>query len=60
VLKNHPEWVAEAHSLGMSVNCWTVNNEEDIKAMIDLGVDCITTNEPLLVRKLLGDRELTL
>lgn len=60
VLKNHPEWVAEAHALGMSVNCWTVNKEEDIKAMIDLGVDCITTNEPLLVRKLLGDRELTL
>jgi len=26
--------------------------------MIDLGVDCITTNEPLLVRKMLGKREL--
>ncbi|HBH08410.1 MAG TPA: hypothetical protein DDX40_03290, partial [Rikenellaceae bacterium] len=25
--------------------------------MIDLGVDCITTNEPLLVRKMLGKRE---
>jgi glycerophosphoryl diester phosphodiesterase len=49
--------VKEAHDLGMSVNVWTVNKEKDIKAMIDLGVDCITTNDPALVRKLLGKRE---
>lgn len=41
----HPEWVKEAHDLGMSVNVWTVNHESDMKAMIGLGVDCITTNE---------------
>ncbi len=54
----HPEWVKEAQSLGMSVNVWTVNKEADIKAMIALGVDCITTNAPLLVRRLLGTEEL--
>ena len=54
----HPEWVARAHELGMSVNVWTVNEREDIQKMIDLGVDCITTNDPLLARELLGDREL--
>lgn len=58
VLSSHPEWVKQAHDLGMSVNAWTVNKEKDIKAMIDLGVDCITTNAPLLVRELLGDKEL--
>lgn len=58
VLRQHPEWVAEAHALGMSVNCWTVNTAEDIQEMIDLGVDSITTNEPLLVRDILGSREL--
>lgn len=51
--RKHPEWVEEAHSLGMSVNVWTVDNEEDIREMIALGVDCITTNEPLRVRSLL-------
>jgi glycerophosphoryl diester phosphodiesterase len=56
----HPEWVEQAHKLGMSVNVWTVDEEEDIKNMIDLGVDCITTNYPLKVRELLGDRELKL
>ncbi len=53
----HPEWVKEAHDLGMLVNVWTVNKEETIKAMIDLGVDCITTNDPELVRSLAGDNE---
>ena len=54
----HPEWVTEAHDLGMSVNVWTVNKEQDIRAMIGFGVDCITTNDPLLVRRLLGMEEL--
>ena len=56
----HPEWVKEAHDLGMSVNVWTVNKENDMKAMIALGVDCITTNKPLEVRNLLGSEELRL
>ena len=58
VFQAHPEWVKEAHDLGMSVNVWTVDKEEVIREMIDLGVDCITTNEPELVRSILGDREL--
>ena len=41
----------------MSVNVWTVDKEEPIKEMIDLGVDCITTNEPLKVRQILGSKE---
>ena len=54
----HPEWVKEAHDLGMSVNVWTVDDPKDIKAMIDLGVDCITTNKPGLVREMLGNMEM--
>ena len=53
----HPEWVKHAHDRGMSVNAWTVNKEKDIRKMIEVGVDAITTNEPLLVRQLLGDKE---
>ncbi|MBR6346499.1 MAG: hypothetical protein IKR69_03830 [Bacteroidales bacterium] len=54
VLSRHPEWVAQAHKLGMSTNVRTVNKEEDMKFFIDLGIDCITTDEPLLLRKLLS------
>ncbi|MCI1640520.1 MAG: DUF5110 domain-containing protein [Bacteroidales bacterium] len=56
-LLKHPEYVSQAHSLGMAVNSWTVNKASDIRKMIDLNVDCITTNEPLLVRSMLGNRE---
>lgn len=55
--QNHPEWVAEAHALGMSVNVWTVDDEEVMREMIDLGVDCITTNKPLVLRGILGEHE---
>lgn len=53
VIKNRPEWVKESHDLGLKVNVWTVNSPEDIQQMIDLKVDFITTDEPLLVRELL-------
>lgn len=46
VLRERPEWVAEAHKLGMEVNVWTVNSAEDMRYCIDLGVDYITTNHP--------------
>ena len=55
--RTHPEWVARAHVLGMTVNAWTVDKEEDMQYLIDLGVDCITTNKPLELRALLGERE---
>ena len=46
VFRKRPEWVAEAHALGMNVNVWTVDKPEEIQAMRELGVDYITTNEP--------------
>lgn len=49
--------VARAHALGMSTNAWTVNGEEKMKKLIDLGIDAITTNEPLLLRELLDAKE---
>lgn len=46
VFDKHPEWYGEARRLGMSVNCWTVNDPKDMKAMLGLGVDMITTDSP--------------
>ncbi len=39
-----PEIVQHVHSMGKDVNVWTVNTYEDGCAMIDMGVDYITTN----------------
>ncbi len=50
----NPQWVKQAHKLGMKVNVWTVDKEEDMKAMIALGVDYITTNQPKELKALLG------
>ena len=57
LFKAHPGWIRKAREMGMSVNAWTVNKEKDIRRMIELGVDAITTNEPLLVRDILKDNE---
>lgn len=56
VFDEHPEWVAEAHGLGMVCNAWTVNKEEDIRRMLDLGVDQITTNAPELAQAIIAER----
>lgn len=49
--------VERAHGLGMSTNVWTVNSKKKIAKMIEFGIDAITTNEPLLVREMLGEKE---
>lgn len=51
VLKKHPEWVEEAHALGLKVNVWTVDKAEDMKWLIEHKVDFITTNEPVVLQK---------
>ena len=53
VVRKHPEWIKEAHDLGMKVNVWTVDKEEDMKWLIDHQVDFITTNEPTVLQALL-------
>jgi glycerophosphoryl diester phosphodiesterase len=45
------ESIAEAHALGVRVFPWTVNAEEDMRRLIDLGVDGITTDRPDVLRR---------
>ena len=44
--------VSQIHDLGRNVHVWTVNEPEDIRRLIDLGVDAIITNKPDLVRSI--------
>lgn len=55
VFYEHPEWIEEAHKLGMVVNTWTVNQEEDMRKLLELGVDQITTNEPELAQRVIRE-----
>ncbi len=42
------------HERGLKINVWTVNEEEIMKRLIDLGVDGIFTDDIVLLNKLLG------
>ncbi|WP_308501996.1 glycerophosphodiester phosphodiesterase family protein [uncultured Alistipes sp.] len=53
VLRRHPEWIEQAHKLGLEVNVWTVDSEEDMQYFIDQNVDYITTNYPEQLQALL-------
>ena len=49
----HKKWFKMARRNKMSVNAWTVNKEEDMKNMFEMGVDQLTTDNPLQARELL-------
>lgn len=38
------EIVDRLHSMGMEINCWTCDNEQDAQKLIEMGVDYITSN----------------
>ncbi len=46
VLRKHPEWIEQAHKLGLEVNVWTVDEPADLEYFIGQGVDYITTDYP--------------
>lgn len=43
----------ECHDLGLKVNIWTVDSDDDITFSIDQGVDYITTNRPVRCAELI-------
>ncbi len=47
------ELVNEAHSYGMKVIHWTVNNATDMKKLYDMGVDGMITDRPWVLRDFL-------
>ena len=44
--QRNPQWVQQLKDLGLEINVWTVDKEDEMKWCIDNGVDYITTNYP--------------
>jgi glycerophosphoryl diester phosphodiesterase len=49
-----PVLIESARNYNISLSVWTVDQPEDMQRMIDLGVDCITSNYPDRLLQMLG------
>lgn len=58
LLCGHCEWISDCNASGMSSNSWTVNDSSSVRILSEAGIGALTTNEPLMVRNLLGKKEL--
>ena len=48
------DFVAKAHANGLAVHVWTINDEADMRWLVDIGVDGIMTDRPSLLEDVLG------
>ena len=49
-------FVALAHDLGLPVHVWTINDADEMNALLDLGVDGIMTDSPSVLKDVLVQR----
>ncbi|MFE1443311.1 glycerophosphodiester phosphodiesterase [Streptomyces sp. NPDC058739] len=54
IVRNHPAYVERLQRAGHQVHVWTVNDPEDVRLCLDLGIDAIITNRPRAVAEILG------
>ena len=47
--RDHPQWIREAQELGMTVNVQGINTPEDLREMVTLGVNLVSTDNPVMV-----------
>ncbi len=47
--KKNPHWIKRSKELGLTLNAWTANSQEDLDWFLANGFDFITTNEPELL-----------
>jgi glycerophosphoryl diester phosphodiesterase len=51
-----PDFIARAHDAGVSVTVWTVNREDDMRRLLDWGVDGLITDRPDIAVALVRSR----
>jgi glycerophosphoryl diester phosphodiesterase len=51
-------FVERAHALGLAVHVWTIDEADEIRRLLDLGVDGIMTDKPEVLRTVFQERGL--
>jgi glycerophosphoryl diester phosphodiesterase len=51
-----PRFIRAAHSRGVRVDVWTINDPGQMRELLDLGVDSVMTDEPETLAKVLESR----
>ena len=49
--------INRAHRRNIAVQYWTINDEWEMRHLIDLGCDCIMTDDPALMRQVIDEYE---
>ncbi len=52
-----PNALARAHRFGIRVQVWTINDPDEMRALLDMGVDGIITDNPLVLSEIIAERE---
>ena len=47
--------VKRAHRRNIAVQYWTINDADDMRRLIEMGVDCIMTDDPMLMKEILEE-----
>jgi glycerophosphoryl diester phosphodiesterase len=50
--------VEAAHARGAQVHVWTIDDEEEMEKLLDIGVDGLMTDRPSVLKKVLERRGL--
>ena len=49
--------VNRAHRRNIAVQYWTINDADEMRTLIELGCDCIMTDDPILLKSVLEEYE---
>jgi glycerophosphoryl diester phosphodiesterase len=58
VFYTNKKWMRNARKRGMSTNVWTVNKKEDMRSILMMKPDMLTTDNPLEAREIMKEMEI--